>query len=134
MLKIRFTQNMLTDVPEEHAQWEIIKKEHYRAQRGLEENKAQILRKFYCSQLNSKLREYTRNCQLCHENKYDRSPIHNPLQETPISKSPFQIVLIFLIFLACIDTFSKFAQVRLVGSRATVDLVTAVSFTYIQTI
>lgn len=132
MLKIRFTQKMLIDIPEEHTQWEIIKKEHYRAHRGLEENKAQILRKFYFPQLNSKLREFTKNCQLCHENKYDRNPIHYPLQKTPIPNAPFQIVhidIMFLeklIFLTYIDKFSKFAQVRLVESRAAVDIVPAI--------
>lgn len=132
MLKIRFTQKMLIDIPEEHTQWEIIKKEHYRAHRGLEENKAQILRKFYFPQLNRKLREFTKNCQLCHENKYDRNPIHYPLQKTPIPQAPFQIAhidIMFLeklIFLTYIDKFSKFAQVRLIESRAAVDLVPAI--------
>lgn len=38
LLKIRFAQKLLIDVPDEPTQWEIIKKEHYRAHRGLEEN------------------------------------------------------------------------------------------------
>lgn len=132
ILKIRFSQRLLIDVPNEHDQWEIIRKEHYRAHRGLEENKLQILRRFYFPQISSKLRDFIKNCKLCHENKYDRNPIRYPLQETPIPNEPFEIVhidIMFLeklIFLTYIDKFSKFAQVQLVESRAVVDIAPAV--------
>lgn len=116
----------------EHEQWEVICKEHHRAHRGAEENKLQLLRKFYFPKLSQKMHDFVTNCQLCHENKYDRNPIHFPIQKTPIPIQPFQIAHIDILFidnlqyLTCVDKFSKYAQVRLIESRAAVDLIPAV--------
>lgn len=46
-LKVRFAQYQLQDIQQEDEQWEVIRKEHHRAYRGAEENKLQLLRKFY---------------------------------------------------------------------------------------
>ena len=132
LLKIRFTQKLLQDISEEQDQWDVIYQEHYRAHRGIEENKVQILRKFYFPQLNKKLREFTKNCQLCQKNKYDRNPIHYPIQKTPIPTAPFEIApidIMFIekfIFLTSVDKFSKHGQALLLQSRAAVDVVPAV--------
>lgn len=69
---------------------------------------------------------------MCHLNKYDRKPIHYPLQETPIPNAPFQIIHIDIMFieklqyLTFVDKFSKFAQAILLESRAAVDIAPAV--------
>lgn len=132
LLKIRFTQKLLCDVTDDQEQWDIVKKEHHRAHRGEEENKQQILRKFYFPQMKRKIHEFITNCQLCHELKYDRNPIHYPIQKTPLPNQPFQIAHIDVLFidklqyLTCIDKFSKFAQAHLIESRSAVDLVPAV--------
>lgn len=85
MLKIRFTQGQLQDIREEDEQWNIVYKEHYRAHRGAEENKQQLLRMFYFPKLTQKVRDLTANCKICHENKYERNPSTHSIQETPIS-------------------------------------------------
>nr|QHA33695.1 polyprotein [Chibugado virus] len=132
LLRIRFTKKLLEDIQDENNQLDVIRKEHYRAHRGFQENKLQILRNFYFPKLNGKVCEFVRNCQLCHLNKYDRKPIHYPLQETPIPNAPFQIAHIDIMFieklqyLTYIDKFSKFAQAVLLQSRAAVDIVPAV--------
>lgn len=132
LLKIRFTQRQLQDVREENEQWDLIHKEHYRAHRGADENKWQLLRKFYFPKLSQKLHDFIKNCRICHENKYDRSPIHFPIQKTPIPNQPFQIAHIDILFidnlqyLTYVDKFSKYAQARLIESRAAVDLIPAV--------
>ena len=132
MVKIRFTQNQLQDVKEEDEQWNLIHKEHYRAHRGAEENKWQFLRKFYFPKLSQKMHDFVTNCRICHENKYDRNPIHFPVQKTPTPNQPFQIAHIDILFienlqyLTYIDKFLKYAQARLIESRAAVDLIPAV--------
>lgn len=128
LLRIRFAQRILEDVEDEDQQWDIVRQEHYRAHRGAEENKMQILRKYYFPKLQQKIKDFVVNCQICHGNKYDRKPINFPLQKTPIPKAPFEIAHIdtffleSLHFLTYIDKFSKFAQVKLIDSRAAVDL------------
>ena len=137
-LKIRFTQNQLQDIEEEDDQWNTIRNEHYRAHRGAEENKMQILRKFYFPKLSQRVKDFVTNCQICHENKYDRCPIKYPLQETPIPKAPFEIAHIDIMFLeglhflTYIDKFSKFAQIKQIESRASVDLSPAIKETLLR--
>lgn len=132
MLKIRFCQTMLQDVPQEDEQWNIIRREHYRAHRGAEENKLQLLRRFYFPKLSQKLKDFVTNCQICHESKYNRNPIKYPIQATPIPNAPFKIAHIDILFLenhhflTYIDKFSKFAQIKTIDSRAAVDIVPAV--------
>lgn len=132
MLKIRFSQRQLEDIQDEDEQWNAIRTEHYRAHRGAEENKWQILRKFYFPKLSQKLHDFVTNCQTCHESKYDRNPIHFPMQKTPVPNQPFQIAHIDILFidnlqyLTYVDKFSKYAQARLIESRAAVDLIPAV--------
>lgn len=132
LLTIRFTQNMLEDVKEEDEQWNIIRTEHHRAHRGAQENKSQIFRKYFFPKLAQKIGDFTKNCQICHECKYDRNPIKFPIQETPIPKAPFEIVHIDIMFLESlhfltyIDKFSKFAQIMPIESRAAIDLTPAI--------
>ena len=132
MLKIRFTQKLLQDVQQEDDQWNVIRTEHHRAHRGAEENKLQLLRKFYFPKLSQKLRDFVTNCRVCHEHKYDRKPINYPLQSTPIPNAPFKIAHINILFLenghflTYVDKFSKFAQIKPIDSRAAIDIVPAV--------
>lgn len=132
LLKIRFTQKILQDVTEEDEQWNIIRKTHQRAHRGLEENYQQIFRQFYFPKTKQKLRDFIVNCQLCNESKYDRCPIKFPFQKTPIPTAPFEIAHIDIWFLekdhflTYIDKFSKLAQIVHIQSRAAVDVVPAI--------
>lgn len=131
-LKVRFTQRLLDDVSQDDEQWNIVRDTHLRAHRCTEENKQQILRKFYFPGMQKKIKEFVTNCRVCHECKYDRKPINFPLQETPIPTGPFQIAHIDILFLenqhflTYIDKFSKLAQIKFIESRAAVDLVPAI--------
>lgn len=132
LLKIRFSQMMLQDVKEEDDQWSVIRQENHRAHRGAEENKLQLLRKFYFPKISQKIKDFVTNCQICHENKYDRKPIKYPLQETHIPNAPLKIAHIDILFLennhflTYVDKFSKFAQIKPIDSRAAIDIVPAV--------
>ena len=131
-LKIRFTQVLLEDVTEEDQQWNVIRETHNRAHRCVEENKLQILSKFYFPKLAQKLRDFVVNCTTCNECKYDRRPIKFPHQATPIPDAPFKIAHIDILFLennrylTYIDKFSKFAQIQPIDSRSSVDVSPAV--------
>lgn len=132
LLTIRFTQKMLEDVSDEDQQWNVIRNEHHKAHRCADENKQKIFRTYFFPKLSQKVGDFIKNCQICHECKYDRSPIKFPLQETPIPKAPFQIAHIDIMFLESlhfltyVDKFSKFAQVHPIDSRAAIDLIPAI--------
>lgn len=131
-LKVRFTQRLLEDIHQDDEQWNIVRDTHLRAHRGADENKLQILRKFYFPKMQQKTKDFVTNCRICHECKYDRKPINFPIQKTPLPTGPFQIAHIDILFLenhyflTYIDKFSKFAQIKLIESRAAVDLVPAI--------
>ena len=59
LLKIRFIQKLLEDVSDENLQMNIITAVHNRAHRGTQENKSQILRKYYLPKMQAKIKK---NC------------------------------------------------------------------------
>lgn len=116
LLKIRFTQNILTDVTDSDEQDRIVEKTHQRAHRGIDENKLQILREYYFPKMTEKVRNFIRVCDTCNTSKYDRHPLKIYLEETPIPNYPFEIIHIDIYevdgqnFLSSIDKFSKFGR------------------------
>lgn len=126
--KVKYTRIMVQDLVNEVDQENEIIKEHERAHRNSYENKAQIITRYYFPQMHAKIKRLTKLCKVCRENKYDRHPNKIELQETPIPQYPGQIVHIDIFItekktvLTAIDKFSKYAQVRLLKSRATEDL------------
>lgn len=125
-MKIRFTQTVLEDI--HYEQLDIISKEHNRAPSGIDENKQQIIRRYYFPKMTSFIRCFIKDCLICNECKYDKNPINKPLKATPLPCKPFEMMhvdILFLekyYFLTCIDKFSKYAQVKEVKSRATIDV------------
>lgn len=126
--RVKYTRTMVTDLVDEEDQEKEIIREHERAHRSSSENKSQILTRCYFPQMNAKIKRLTKLCKVCKENKYDRHPNKIMLHETPIPQFPGQIVHIDIFItekksiLTAIDKFSKYAQVRLLSSRATVDV------------
>lgn len=123
LLKIRFTQKILTDVSNTEEQERIIRETHLRAHRGINENKEQILREFYFPKLTQNIKDFISVCDVCNTSKYDRHPLVIPIQETPIPRYPFQIVHIDVFqieshyFLSSIDKFSKYGRMVPIESR-----------------
>lgn len=128
LLKVRFTQKILHDVTDPDEQTKIIKETHERAHRGTDENKHQILRKYYFPKITNKIRQYIRVCDLCNETKYDRQPLVIPLQETPIPNHPYEILHIDIFqiesnyFLSSLDKFSKYGRMIPIKSRHAVHI------------
>lgn len=126
--KIRFTQIQVDDVTNESDQDRIIIDTHQRAHRNERENKAQILKTYYFPGMTRKIRRVTKQCSVCIENKYDRSPEKPEFQPTPIPEFPGQIAHIDIYFtdgkiiLTAIDKFSKYALTKILKSRATEDV------------
>lgn len=126
--KVRYTRTIVTDLKLDTEQQREILNEHKRAHRNAKENKIQILRKFYFPHMQAKISKFVKQCKICQENKYERHPTKAILKNTPIPEYPGQIIHIDLyhtsnkIILTAIDKFSKYAQARIIKSRATEDL------------
>lgn len=126
--KTKYCRTMVTDLKQEEEQETEIINEHNRAHRNSRENKIQLLTKFYFPHMHSKIKKLTSLCKVCKENKYDRHPNKIALQETPIPTFPGQILHIDIYFtekkaiLTAVDKFSKFAQARILKSRAVEDV------------
>lgn len=114
--KIRITQRIVEDIKNQDNQLRIIQEEHSRAHRNHQENKEQILEKYYFPGMTNTIKRYIKQCEICNSNKYDRHPTKPQLQETPIPTYPAEILHmdIFEIdhekFITCVDKFSKFAK------------------------
>lgn len=126
--KVKYSQTVVTDLLMDEEQENVIINEHNRAHRNSTENKIQILSKYYFPQMHSKIKKIVKSCKVCKENKYDRHPNKITLSETPIPQFPGQIVHVDIYLtekkpiLTAIDKFSKYAQARILKSRATVDV------------
>lgn len=126
--KIRFTQTIVTDITNETTQDEIILTTHRRAHRNPQENKLQILEKSYFPQMNKKINFLIKNCTVCKENKYDRHPNNQIINPTPIPNYPGHTLHLDIystenkLVLTAIDKFTKFAQAKIIKSRAIEDI------------
>lgn len=126
--KTRFTQKIVENVQSESAQDDIIIEYHKRAHRNANENRLQILEKYYFPKMNSKVKEIVKQCETCKENKYDRHPNNPILKHTPIPEYPGHILHIDIystekhLVLTALDKFTKFAQTKLLKSRAIEDV------------
>lgn len=126
--KAKYTRTMVQDLTNEDEQEEEIIREHERAHRNSSENKVQLLKRFYFPKMSAKIKKVTKLCKICKENKYERHPNKIMLQETPIPEFPGQIVHIDIFIterkpvLTAIDKFSKYAQAKVLQSRATTDI------------
>lgn len=114
--RIRITQRLVEDIRNEEQQLLIIQNEHKRAHRNSEENKNQILEKYYFPKMGKLIRDFTKSCETCNKNKYDRHPPNPELQPTPIPTYPTEILHVDIMeiqgekFITCVDKFSKYAK------------------------
>ena len=92
LCKVILTEKLLQDLRSLEEQNAVIEETHLRAHRGIEENHAVIINKFYFPQLKKKIRSYINLCPTCLENKYERNPYKVKFSETPIPKKPLDIV------------------------------------------
>lgn len=125
---MKYSRTIVTDLKTNDEQEEVIINEHNRAHRNSVENKNQILSKCYFPEMHAKIKKIVKACKVCKENKYDRHPNKIELGETPIPKYPGQIVHIDIyltdkkIVLTALDKFSKYAQAKILESRAPADI------------
>lgn len=127
-LKVKISQIFLTDIKTLEEQEKIIEQTHEYVHRGINENVAEISRKYYFPNLKKKTQKYISLCKLCNTQKYDRSPYKLKIPETPIPIRPFQIVHIDIfiatpnMYLTAVDKFSKFGIMIPIKSRNIIDL------------
>lgn len=126
--KVKFSRELVTDLKDEIAQEAEILKEHKRAHRNSKENKSQLIKKFYFPSMQAKINRLVKQCNICKEQKYERHPNKPLLKATPIPQYPGQIVHLDLFYtnhkvvLTGIDKYSKYAQAKIVKSRAVEDI------------
>lgn len=126
--KVRYTQKQVRDITEKDEQDDIVAKEHMRAHRNAAENKLQIISKFFFPSLRKKTEATAKACETCKLSKYDRHPNNGEMQPTPIPTYPGQVIHIDIyttqkqLVLTAIDKFSKYAQIKMLKSKASEDL------------
>ena len=114
-VKIRYAPLRLEDLTDEEGQLALIRETHERAHRGIEENMKQLLLSYYFPKMKESVRQYINVCDICNKSKYDRHPLVNKLQDTPIPRYPYEIIHVDIfkiegqLFLSSLDKLSKFA-------------------------
>lgn len=128
VFKIRYSQTRVEDLTSHIRQDEEIIREHQRAHRNARENRIQLLEKFYFPRMNAKINTVVKQCTTCKEQKYDRRPNKPELGETPIPQYPGHILHVDIystegkLVLTALDKFSKYAQTKVIASRAIEDI------------
>lgn len=127
------TQNMVEDVTLEDRQDALIKKEHDRAHRGIQEIERQLKRSFYFPNMVKKIKNYNNSCSTCSQHKYERKPYNIKISPRPIERSPFQRVHMDIFgmdkhkYLSLICAFSKHLQLIKIETRNTIDIQNALT-------
>jgi RNase H-like domain found in reverse transcriptase/Reverse transcriptase (RNA-dependent DNA polymerase)/Integrase zinc binding domain len=126
--KLVFSQIILNDVTGEDAQFELVKNEHERAHRGIQENNSKLKSVYFWPSMLSTIKNYIKTCKICKTSKYDRNPQPNVVHETPIPERPGQIIHIDIFqifkknFLTSICKLTKYATVIPINSKSTNDV------------
>lgn len=116
-------KNITTIICEE-TQKTIIFDEHQRAHRSHEENKLQILKKYYWPKMAAIIKNEVTKCNTCQVAKYTRHPDKPEYQIVPIPTHSAQILQMDLFtierewFITLIDTFTKYAMITPIKSRS----------------
>lgn len=132
LYKIFISEVLLEDVRLDSEQDKLVKVTHDFAHRGIKENKAQILQKYYFPQLERKVKIHIDSCDICKKSKYDRKP-PQLIQKSIFGEKPFERVHVDVFFmkglkwLTIVDSFSKFANVIPLESRTIIDMKHAIS-------
>lgn len=127
------TQNIVEDITAEERQDQIIKKEHERAHRGIQEVENQIKRSFFFPKMNSKIRKFINSCTICAHHKYERKPYNIKLSPRPIETAPFNRVHMDIFgidkhnYLSLICAFSKHLYLIEIPTRNVIDIQNALS-------
>lgn len=127
-LRIRISQKILIDIKTLEEQNSLIEETHEVSHRGIQENCAEILRKYYFPDIKIKVRKYILLCKTCNVAKYERKPYKLKFAETPIPRKPFDIVHIDVfisqpnLFLSAVDKLSRFGVLIPLRSRSIVDM------------
>lgn len=126
--KVKFARKILIDLQDKNDQEAEIINEHKRAHRNSKENKVQLLEKYYFPKMQAKIDQIVKQCKICKTQKYERHPPKPNLMPTPLPQYAGQIIHIDIFYtnnkvlLTAIDKFSKYAQVRIIKSRAVQDI------------
>lgn len=126
--RVKISQNMLTDVTSVDEQDQIIEQTHESAHRGIKENQAEIIRRFYFPSMKSKIRKFILLCDTCNRAKYERKPYKIKIGETPIPHKPLDIVHIDIfisqpyMFLSAVDKLTRFGTLISIKSRSIPDI------------
>lgn len=132
IFKVFISEVLLEDVKEPQEQDDLVKTTHEYAHRGIKENKAQILRKYFFPEIEKKLKIFINSCDTCRKSKYDRNP-YKLIQKSNFGNAPFERIHIDIFFLkgnkwlTVVDSFSKFANVIPIETRTIVDVKKAIS-------
>jgi hypothetical protein len=127
-LRSRYSQTKLLDITDSEEINFIILTEHKRAHRNFEENKIQIIKKYYWPQMRASIKKTVEKCKTCQVAKYTRHPDKPLFQDVPIPTRAMQILQIDLYtieqswFITAIDCFTKFAIIKPIKSRARIDI------------
>lgn len=127
------TQNMVEDIISEERQDNIIRQEHDRAHRGIQEVEQQIKRSYFFPEMVKKIRQFNNACQICSGHKYDRKPYNIKISPRPIEIAPFHRIHIDIFgmdkinYLTIICAFSKHLQAIKIETRNTIDIQNALN-------
>jgi Integrase zinc binding domain len=123
-----FTRSILEDITDPQRQFDIIKSEHDRAHRGIQENYAQIKKRFFWPSMLHDIKNFINSCKTCKTYKYDRNPPKNVMGKSPIPEQPGEIVHIDIFqmfkqsFISSICKLTKFASLIPIKSKAIEDV------------
>lgn len=116
-IKFLITKNKIRDITDVNKQQYLVMTEHNRAHRGPKENYMQLKQQCFWPNLRNNVNSFSKTCEICLKNKYERHPTLQEIGETPIPKTVGEMLHIDIFFLennkflTCQDKFSKFLQI-----------------------
>lgn len=119
---------LLIDVREVEEQDSLIEQTHETSHRGINENHAEIIRRFFFPNIKAKIRKYFILCHICNKAKYERRPYKIKHGEITIPEKPLDIIHVDIfisqpnLFLSVVDKLTRFGTLISIKSRAIPDI------------
>lgn len=121
--KFVFTTIKSKNIENVNEQLDIVSKIHNRAHRNARNNYIEAQKKYFWPKMKRDLKNFTKQCEICKTQKYERVPAKQPIGSTPIPTSVGSSISMDIfhidnkLYVTSVDRYSKYLMIHPIDSK-----------------
>lgn len=118
LVKFVFTENKREDIVDKDSQINLVQSVHNRAHRNYTNNLLELNKDYFWPTMHQDCKQFALQCKTCLTEKYERRPLKEKINPTPIPSKPGESIQMDLfhlggnLFISTIDRYSKYCYMR----------------------